>query len=185
MSEKEHKITKERWLNLPNALTAARILLIAAFLITFLKGLTAAAIVLFLLAALTDILDGWAARRLNQITKLGKILDPIADKFMIVSALAALAARHWSPWWLLATVAAKELLMLIGGLFMIKRGVVIQAIGIGKAATALFIAAIITTFFHESTRPYDLILQITACVLNLAALAVYAKTAYNSLCLFG
>ena len=179
--ESKRNDTHDKILNLPNTLTALRIVLITAFLIAFARVHTTASIVFFLLAAITDMLDGWAARRLNQVTEFGKILDPIADKYMIVSALAALAIRRWSPWWLLAVVAAKELLMLTGGLILLRRGVVIQSNNLGKAATALFIAAIVTTFFHNSTSPYDLILQVSACALNIAALCVYAADAYAKL----
>ncbi|MDR2505582.1 MAG: CDP-alcohol phosphatidyltransferase family protein [Oscillospiraceae bacterium] len=169
---------REEWLNIPNALTALRILLTFAFLALYIWGLYVPAIIVFVTAASTDMVDGWLARKLNRITKLGKILDPIADKLMIVSALVALTLHGWCPWWLLITIAVKELLMLVGGLVMLTRGIVIPAIMIGKIATVMFIAAIVLTFFHEYTQPFDLYAQGAVCVISVAALAVYARKAY-------
>ncbi|GHU72085.1 hypothetical protein AGMMS49992_07280 [Clostridia bacterium] len=169
------------FINLPNILTSLRIVLIGVFIWLFFAGYFWFALGVFALAGLTDMLDGYFARTRNQITWLGKLLDPIADKLMVCAALVCLAARGWAPWWLLIIVAVKESLMVIGGLILLRKGIVIQALPIGKAATAAFLAAIAATFFHEYTAPIDFALQCAACALTLAALGWYAVVAYKSI----
>ncbi len=88
-------------MNLPNIITLARILLVPVFVITYLMPgqwtyiITA---VFFGLAAFTDWLDGYLARRLNQTTPFGAFLDPVADKLIVVSALVLLIANHSNVW---------------------------------------------------------------------------------------
>ncbi|MDR1570859.1 MAG: CDP-alcohol phosphatidyltransferase family protein [Oscillospiraceae bacterium] len=168
-----------RLFNLPNTLTALRIVSIVFYLYYFFNDRIWAALIVFCIAALTDILDGWIARRRSEITWLGKMLDPIADKLMIVAALISLAARGWAEWWLIAVVAAKESLMLLGGLILLKRRVIIQALPIGKASTAVFLLAIALTFFREWTQPADTVAQIAACAITVLALIIYAIEAWR------
>ncbi|MDR1263654.1 MAG: CDP-alcohol phosphatidyltransferase family protein [Oscillospiraceae bacterium] len=165
--------------NLPNMLTVSRIILIGVFLWVFFAGMYYPAVMVFALAGATDLLDGYFARKNGQITWLGKLLDPVADKLMVCAALVALAVRGWSPWWLLIVVAMKETLMMLGGLVLLKKSIVVQAQPIGKAATALFLLAIAATFFHDLTAPVDYVLQYIACAATVAALLWYAKTAYR------
>ncbi|MBR5713401.1 MAG: CDP-alcohol phosphatidyltransferase family protein, partial [Clostridia bacterium] len=92
---------------------------------------------------LTDVLDGYLARRFNWITKLGKLLDPFADKFMLLSVLACLVSIGKLPWFVLVIVVIKEILMVVGGLVMLrKRKVAVYADWWGKVATGLFFASI-------------------------------------------
>ena len=88
-------------MNLPNIITVARILLVPVFVIVYLSPGASTYIVtatLFALAAATDWLDGFLARRLNQTTPFGAFLDPVADKLIVVSALVILLAEHASIW---------------------------------------------------------------------------------------
>jgi len=172
---------KPRLLNLPNVLTLLRIALVGVFLWLFRAGRLYPSLAVFALASLTDALDGTLARKRGEITWLGKLLDPLADKLLVCAALYALARKGWAPWWLIAMVAGKELLMLLGGLVLLARGVVAQAVPIGKAATALFLIAIAATFFHPYTQPFDLYLQCLAFAAAMAALAWYAVLAVRAL----
>jgi CDP-diacylglycerol--glycerol-3-phosphate 3-phosphatidyltransferase len=92
----------------------------------------ALAIVLFVAAALTDILDGQLARRRDQVSTLGKFLDPIADKLLIASALIVLVERHLAPSWAVVVILGRE--FIITGLRSVaaSEGIVIQAQGMGK-----------------------------------------------------
>ena len=106
-------------MNLPNILTLARILLIPVFLLVYLvpgPGTYLTAAVLFGLAAFTDWLDGYLARRLNQTTPFGAFLDPVADKLIVVAALAVLIGHHGSLW------------LTLPGLVIIGREIVISAL---------------------------------------------------------
>lgn len=100
-------------LNIPNLLSFLRIALVPVFLWLLLKELFLAAIVILAVAGLTDFLDGFLARKLNQTTKLGKMLDPVADRLYIFATLLALSATGYVPWWLAGLVILRDVLMLI------------------------------------------------------------------------
>ena len=172
---------KERVFNVPNCLTMLRMVMVAVYLRLFFQNKLYPALIVFLLASLTDVLDGYIARKYQLITSFGKLMDPLADKLMVCAVLVTLALRGWVPWWLITVVAAKELLMILGGVYMLRRGVVVYANAIGKAATATFMLAILTTFFHAYTKPVDLILQLLATALTLAAMFWYGWQALRTL----
>ncbi len=99
-------------MNLPTALTVLRIVLTPFVVWEILSEQTAAALVLFAIAAFTDWLDGAAARGLELVTKLGAILDPIADKILMGATILALALISKIPWWFVALVIGRDLLIL-------------------------------------------------------------------------
>jgi cardiolipin synthase (CMP-forming) len=99
--------------NIPNFLSFLRIALVPVFLWFLLEEMFISAITVLALAGLTDFLDGFLARKLNQITKLGKMLDPVADRLYIFATLLALSATGYVPWWLSGLVILRDLLMLI------------------------------------------------------------------------
>lgn len=132
--------------NIPNALTTLR-LLIVPFLGYFMYSEQyILAIILFATGGFTDILDGYIARKYNMITKWGKVFDPLADKFMQITALVFLVMHHFIPIVVLAIVVLKESLMLIGGIMLYRKGkTVIGANWYGKLATVIFYFAILAT----------------------------------------
>ena len=99
--------------NVPNLLSFLRILLVPVFLWFLLEEFFLAAIAVLAVAGLTDFLDGFLARKLNQTTKLGKMLDPVADRLYIFASLLALSATGYVPWWLAGLVILRDVLMLI------------------------------------------------------------------------
>ena len=104
-------------LNIPNALTLLRLLMVPAFLVASFRGMFVAAFVLFVTAAVTDIFDGMIARRLNQRSRIGAILDPAADKTMMICGyLYYTLANNLSeriPGWLTFTVFARDFLIIM------------------------------------------------------------------------
>ena len=100
-------------LNIPNALSFLRIALVPVFLWFLLEEMFVSAIIVLATAGLTDFLDGYLARKLNQTTKLGKMLDPVADRLYIFATLLALSATGYVPWWLAGLVILRDVLMLI------------------------------------------------------------------------
>ena len=92
--------------NVPNLLTMLRMVGVAVFIALFAAGKTTAAMVVFILAACTDALDGYIARKYHLITSFGKLMDPLADKLMTLSALVCLTVKGLVPEWLLAIVAS-------------------------------------------------------------------------------
>jgi cardiolipin synthase len=101
-------------MNIPNALTLLRIFLVPLFLIAVIYGELPLAFGVFLSAALTDLLDGFFARRLGQETKLGLYLDPAADKLLIITCYLTLSFFGYLPPWLAVVVFFKDLFMIIG-----------------------------------------------------------------------
>ena len=128
-------------MNLPNYLTLARIVIVPLLVVVLLTpfvddwfGISsyALAIAIFLIASFTDILDGHLARRRNQVSNFGKLLDPIADKLLVSAALIVLVEKHLAPAWAVVLIVGRE--FIITGLrsFATTEGIVIQAQSIGK-----------------------------------------------------
>jgi CDP-diacylglycerol--glycerol-3-phosphate 3-phosphatidyltransferase len=133
-------------LNLPNVLTVLRILAVPVIVVALLDesphGDTLAAAV-FALAALTDGLDGYIARRRQDITTFGQLMDPLADKLLITAALVSLVSLGRLAAWVAMVIIARE--FAVTGLRAVaaERGVVIAASWLGKLKTALQVAAVI------------------------------------------
>ena len=108
--------------NIPNILSIIRILLVVVFVVV-LFGFDELgwALVVFLVAGATDIVDGYLARKYNWITNLGKILDPFADKLMQCTVLVSLWIKDILPWWFVVIYIAKEIATLTLGAIVIKR----------------------------------------------------------------
>jgi cardiolipin synthase len=134
----------ERVLTVPNALSFLRILSVPIVVVLVLdRDTTRVGIVLFGVVAATDWLDGWIARRSNQVTELGKLLDPTADRLAIVACLVALVARGVFPAWAATPILVRDLGILVaGGVLLSARGTRIDVRFVGKAATFSLMAAI-------------------------------------------
>jgi CDP-diacylglycerol--glycerol-3-phosphate 3-phosphatidyltransferase len=132
-------------LNLPNVLTLLRILLVPVLVVALLdqtaNGDLLAAIV-FALASVTDAMDGYLARTRNAITTFGKLMDPIADKLLIIAALVALVSLHRLAGWVAMVIIARELTVTVTRMQATQHGVVIAANWWGKAKTIVQVAAI-------------------------------------------
>jgi CDP-diacylglycerol--glycerol-3-phosphate 3-phosphatidyltransferase len=132
--------------NLPNLLTVLRIMLVPALVVALLgntpDGDVIAAIV-FALASLTDFIDGYLARARGSITTFGKLMDPLADKLLIVAALISLVSLHRLAAWVAMVIITRELAVTVLRLAATQAGVVIAASMFGKVKTCLQIAAIL------------------------------------------
>jgi CDP-diacylglycerol---glycerol-3-phosphate 3-phosphatidyltransferase len=155
-----------RW-TLPNIITLSRICLTPVIaLLPFIQGYwpKVIAFLIFLVAALSDVVDGWLARRYNAVSDLGKLLDPIADKLLLFATLIPIfwMTRHPTilvdyriPWWgslpvwVALLLVGREVLITAFRYFALRRGVVIPAVAAGKAkavAQNIFIGATIAWF---------------------------------------
>lgn len=169
---------KNGLVNLPNALTLLRLLLVPVFAAVYflLPERRWIALVIYLSAALTDLLDGYLARRLNQITWFGKLFDPAADKLMCVMMLYCLAATGRIPWWVLVVVFLKEAYMGLGAFLMYSRSFVVKSDIFGKVSTFMFVLATALVFpWHGSARLTSIgrMLIIGAAAFSVAAAAHY------------
>jgi len=139
----EH-VSFEVW-NLPNSLTLLRIFLVpflVVVLLTKFDGREYVGLAIFLIAAITDLLDGYFARKYKKVTKLGILLDPIADKLLISSALISLVELGLAPAWMIVIIVGRE--FAVSGLRMIasQQGVTIAASPLGKGKTVTQVIAV-------------------------------------------
>jgi len=130
----------------PNILTIIRFFFIPFILYAIISGNYIFAFILLTLSGITDILDGWIARRFDLITNFGKLVDPLADKATQVSILCTLCAIHVIPFWILAIVFLKEVVMIAGASFLYGKELVVSSRWWGKLATVLFYLAIVCSF---------------------------------------
>ena len=176
LKEKIRKLFTNVW-TIPNVLTMIRLILVPVFVALFLKGHKMASLGVFVAASLTDMLDGYLARKLNQITDFGKLFDPLADKLMVLSAMVCQGIVGVFPWSAIIIVACKELFMVIGGLLMLKNDVVVYSNYVGKAAQVCFILSLVLAFFHDELAAWgvqlDIILLWITVALALCAMVIY------------
>jgi len=135
-------------LNLANSVTIARILLIPVFLVFLLSGIPEpygdiAAAAVFILAAATDKLDGYLARRSKSITTLGQFLDPLADKLLIAAALIALVSQGRVAAWIAMVIIGREIAVSVLRIIGLSQGVSIPADRYGKLKTVLQIVYVV------------------------------------------
>ncbi len=172
--------------DLPNLITLARIGLIPFILIfidNYSPRLSALSALIFAFAAATDFLDGYLARRLGMVTVVGKFLDPLADKLIVLSTLVMLVAVGRAPAWLVVMLMSRELA--ITGLRAIasQEGFVISAGAGGKTKTALQLSGIIFLLFHFHYKilyfGYDLDFHAVGIVLLYMSLVMSLLSAYE------
>lgn len=161
-------------MNIPNILTMIRFVLIPVFVYSFfyINNGNIYAAVIFIISGLTDVLDGYIARHYNQITKIGILMDPLADKLMIITVLVSLWIKGIIPLFIILIVIIKEFTMIVGAFILYrKKDIAIPANKYGKASTLLFYIAIIFSIFDW---PYGLTLMIIALLLALIAFFIYS-----------
>ena len=139
-------LRQEKTLNIANLLTVFRIALLPAIVWRFRAGDMRGALVVYLLAMLSDAADGYVARRFNQITALGKLLDPLADKLCLITLLGLFVLDGQISRSLLGMVLLKETLLIVGSFAALKEGVVVCAHPIGKLTTAAFVLSMSLRF---------------------------------------
>jgi len=111
-----------RILTVPNLLSFVRLALVPVFLVFLLNGQDIAALLVLVFSSLTDFLDGWLARRLHQVTRLGQLLDPAADRLYIIATLLGLAIREVVPWWFVAVIVSRDVMLVVLGVILANRG---------------------------------------------------------------
>lgn len=171
-------------MNVPNILTALRFILIPVFAYFLYTEHYVTAVVLFLAGGLTDVLDGYIARRFNLITSWGKIADPLADKLMQATALVILSYGGKIPVELIAVIFAKEIFMGIGALVLYKQdNYVVSANWYGKMVTVVFYLAIIMLIFDDMFGrwilfglPFNRFFFILAVLMALFAFFMYVRS---------
>jgi cardiolipin synthase (CMP-forming) len=136
--------SSSRVLTVPNAISAARIASIPVFVALILDhDTTTPGLILFAIVVATDWIDGTIARRTGQVSDLGKVLDPVADRLAIAAGLIGLVLRGIFPLWAAAAILVRDLTVLVGGaVALFRRGIRLEVRWIGKLATFSLMAAI-------------------------------------------
>jgi CDP-diacylglycerol--glycerol-3-phosphate 3-phosphatidyltransferase len=156
-------------LNLPNLLTVLRIMLVPVLVVALLGNTPAGdvlAAVVFAAASLTDFVDGWLARARGSITTFGKLMDPLADKLLIVGALLSLVSLHRLEGWVAMVIIARELAVTVLRVGASQGGVVMAASTLGKLKTCLQIAAILAVIAAHGSPLWASLLVYTAVLVT-------------------
>jgi CDP-diacylglycerol---glycerol-3-phosphate 3-phosphatidyltransferase len=161
--------------NVPNVLTVLRILLVPVLVVALLDATPSGdllAAVVFAAASLTDLLDGYLARSRDAVTTFGKLMDPIADKLLIVAALVALVSLDRLAAWVAMVIIARELSVTAMRMAAGTQGVVIEASLFGKAKTVLQIVMVLSLIAAGDDSPLWLDLLVDATVVVTVASGV-------------
>jgi CDP-diacylglycerol--glycerol-3-phosphate 3-phosphatidyltransferase len=157
-------ISQTHPMNIPNAITVSRLFLTAGFILFVTFESTwghFTALILFIIAAISDFVDGWLARKMNLITPLGKLLDPLADKILVCSAFVFLTAEGLCPVWVTALIIGREFLVTGLRQIAIEAGQVLAADRLGKWKTAFQLTYLIAGMIRltldtmESVGPFS------------------------------
>jgi cardiolipin synthase len=173
-------LRENNW-TIPNLLTVSRIMLTPGFVMAFVNQRFDLAWVLFAIAGFTDALDGTLARLLKQRSTFGAMLDPLADKILLVTSFICLAVQDWIPGWLSILVVSRDI-FIVGGLALlhysgvdVKRG--IRPVWISKCATTAQIALVLLIMVEHSMLSFHPDLRF-GLVLTVAALTALSGVYY-------
>ncbi len=166
--------------NIPNVLSVIRICLVFVFIAVFFGGHIYWALLTFLLAGATDVVDGYLARRNNWITNLGKILDPLADKLMQFTVLICLNIKGFIPLWFVIPFFLKDFVSLLLGLIVIKRrSVTIVSKWYGKLTVCVFYLTIFISMvfkdYFASNTVMGILLYLPAVGFAIGSFVAYVK----------
>ncbi len=167
--------------HVPNILTIFRFILIPFIVLNLANDKFVAAFVIFTISGLTDILDGFIARKFNFITNFGKLIDPLADKCTQIITLATLAIKDIIPMWIIIIVILKEFIMVIGASFLYGKELVVSSKWYGKLATVLFYIAIVCSLFIKEfnfTFNFSIYIYYLALISTIFSLLMYIKAFY-------
>lgn len=167
--------------NVPNVLTSIRFFLIFVFVWVFYSNSinhnVQWSIAVFMLAGITDVLDGYIARKYDAVSDFGKLMDPLADKLMMITALICLYTKEYIPLFIIIIVLIKDLLLVIGGVFMYRRhDYAVSSNKFGKI-TAVFLNLSLVLIAFEI--PYAKYLLLFSVFFGIIALAQYALLSYK------
>ena len=179
-------------MNLPNKLTLLRICLIPVFVILMLSQVSnffLISCIIFIIASITDFLDGKIARKYNLISDFGKLMDPLADKATQISLLTTLFIKGAISIWILVVVVLKEFCMVSGASFLYGKELVVSSKWYGKLATVLFYVAMVISLLLQQFGNIqnniikvigitDTVIYFFAVITTIASLILYMKAFY-------
>ena len=168
-------------LTIPNCLTLFRFALIPAVAVSFTSGHIWLSLALFVAAGITDLLDGYIARKTNTITNFGQIADPLADKLMVITTLTVFHLKGNLPWYFLAIYTGQagvlfsgSIAVLLGKMSGKMKEVEVKSQFVGKISAALAFVGIALSFFSEQTFPWNEIVLWAGIAGGIATIICYA-----------
>ena len=175
-----NKIESNKILTIPNLFSFLRIILIIIAGCQLYNHNNINAFIIYLTAIITDFFDGFFARKLNQISELGKILDPLADKLMVISAVLILLLQHRMPLWFVIIVVIRDILILLGGLYAkTKIKFIIPSILIDKIAAVFLMITFVLNILNFEYIIYFYCISAVLCVVSFIAYILNAKKIFN------
>ncbi|MCD6329650.1 MAG: CDP-diacylglycerol--glycerol-3-phosphate 3-phosphatidyltransferase [Candidatus Cloacimonetes bacterium] len=144
---------------IPNALTILRIILIPIFIYCALNDFFILTLIMFVVASLTDMFDGVIARKFGYVSNFGKIIDPLADKLLVASALIIFSYWGIVLWWLTAIILLREIFLTIYRELLKKKGIFLAANRYGKMKTTTQMVTIIATLAYRAVLPKIVIID--------------------------
>ena len=172
-------------MTIPNILTCIRLCLMPVFVSVYLSPIPNGryiAMIILCLSFITDVLDGYIARRFNMVSDLGKILDPLADKVMQVAVLVCMALGHKSLLWLVLILVVKDILIGIGAFVMFqKKKKVAQANWFGKVSCFFSVAGSLVIMFGEFGSITPTIISICVGVMALVNIIAFISYVFDYL----
>ena len=171
--------------HVPNILTIIRLLLIPFIVFYIFASNYLLAFIFFTISGLTDIIDGFIARKLNLVSNFGKLMDPLADKLTQIATLTSLVFVNIIPIWILLIVILKEFIMICGASFLYGKDVVVYSKWYGKLSTVLFFFAIVLSLLIKQFgvtgiwTNIDLGMFTIALVATIFSFVMYVKDLYQ------
>lgn len=168
--------------HIPNALTILRFVLIPFIIISLIHNNYMGAFIILTISGLTDVLDGFIARKFNLISNFGKLMDPLADKLTQLTVLATLAFKSIIPVWMIIVLAIKECTMIAGASFLYGKELVVSSKWYGKLATVLFYIAIVSSLsirYFALDLHFDIFIYYLALIFTIFSLIMYFNAFYR------
>jgi len=168
--------------HVPNLLTIVRFLLIPLILILIFQDRYIEAFIILTISGITDILDGYIARKFNFVSDFGKLMDPLADKLTQISILVFLCIKNIIPTWMIVIIFFKELIMIVGASLLYKKDLIFSSKWWGKLATVIFYIAIACSLiirYFKLNWSFDIYIYYIALFATLFSLVMYFKAFFK------
>ena len=162
-------------MNIPNILTVFRLFLVPVYIAVFaMQGNTKElAAIVFIVASITDVLDGYIARKYNMTTRVGQLLDPLSDKLMQLTVVVSLLISGILPLWFVILLAVKEVLMIAGGIFLYVKKTYVKSNILGKLNTVVLFFALVLLFFTHTSKAVSTVVLGISALFNVLAIVSY------------
>lgn len=167
--------------HIPNILTVLRFIMVPFIVISIAVNNYFTALILFIVSSVTDVLDGYIARKGNYISDFGKLMDPLADKLTQVSVLATLTIKSIIPFWIIVILILKEAFMISGASFLYGKKLVVSSKWYGKLTTVLLFTAVISSFIITiyNLPHFDIYIYIVGLIFAIFSLIMYFRYFYK------